>query len=95
MTKYPNSECDAHRNVTTSAPVCIVCMDREIAALRKVLAEVEEGLENAVNEMPMFPITAENAEAAQDAMTGVCFTLGILRVRGHELVRAGEQGANA
>ena len=35
MTKYPNSECGAHRNVTTSAPVCIICMDREIAALRR------------------------------------------------------------
>ena len=35
MTKYPNSECDSHRDVTTSAPVCIVCMDREIEALRQ------------------------------------------------------------
>ena len=35
MTKYPNSECDSHRDVATSAPVCIVCMDREIEALRQ------------------------------------------------------------
>ena len=82
-TDLPVPDCDCNR-----------CAVHERNRLRKVLAEVEEGLESAVNEMPMFPITAENAEAAQDAMTGVCFTLGILRVRDHELVRAGEQGAN-
>ena len=36
MPRYPNSECDAHRNVKTSAPVCIVCMDEEITRLRKL-----------------------------------------------------------
>lgn len=34
MTKYPNSACDAHKNVTTSDPVCLVCMDMEIRRLR-------------------------------------------------------------
>lgn len=63
--------------------------------LRRLLDEVQENLERDVAKMPMFPVTADNAEAAQDAMTGVCFTLGVLRVRDNELVRAGEQGANA
>lgn len=36
MTKYPNSECDKHRNIKTSAPVCIVCMDEEITMLRNL-----------------------------------------------------------
>ena len=36
MPRYPNSECDAHRNVKTSAPVCIVCMDEELTRLRKL-----------------------------------------------------------
>lgn len=40
MTKYPNSECDAHRNVETNAPVCIVCMDIEIARLREALENI-------------------------------------------------------
>ena len=62
--------------------------------LRKLLDEVQENLERDVANMPIFPVTADNAEAAQDAMTGVCFTLGVLRVRDHELVRACEQGAN-
>jgi hypothetical protein len=66
----------------------------EVARLRRLLDEVQQNLERDVAAMPMFPITAENAEAAQDAMTGVCFTLGVLRVRDNELVRAGEQGAN-
>ena len=34
MPRYPNSECEEHRNVQTSAPVCIVCMDEEITRLR-------------------------------------------------------------
>lgn len=34
MPKYPNSECDKHRNVQTSAAVCIVCMYEEIMRLR-------------------------------------------------------------
>jgi hypothetical protein len=38
MTKYPNSECDAHRDVKTSAPVCIICMGNEIEQLRVQLA---------------------------------------------------------
>lgn len=61
---------------------------------RKLLDEAQENLERDVAAMPMFPITAQNAEAAQDAMTGVCFTLGVLRVRELDFVRAGEQGAN-
>ena len=40
MTKYPNSECAAHRNVETNAPVCIVCMDIEIARLREALETI-------------------------------------------------------
>lgn len=32
MTKYQNSECEEHRNVQISAPVCIVCMEKELAA---------------------------------------------------------------
>ena len=43
MTKYPNSECAAHRNVETNAPVCIVCMDIEIARLRLVLDDIASG----------------------------------------------------
>lgn len=38
MIKYPNSICEAHRDVETSEPVCIICMDYELTALR---AEVE------------------------------------------------------
>jgi hypothetical protein len=40
MTKYPNSECDKHRNVKTSAPVCIVCLDEEITRLREALETI-------------------------------------------------------
>lgn len=36
MTRYPGSECDAHRNVNTSEPVCIVCMKEELARLRRL-----------------------------------------------------------
>ena len=36
MPRYQNSECDEHRNVKTSAPVCIVCMDKEITRLRRL-----------------------------------------------------------
>lgn len=34
MTKYPNSDCEEHRNVKTSAPVCVLCMAEEIERLR-------------------------------------------------------------
>lgn len=37
MTKYPNSECEAHRDVKTSQPVCIICMGNEIEQLRGLL----------------------------------------------------------
>ena len=30
MTRYPDSECEAHFDVQTSSPVCIICMGIEI-----------------------------------------------------------------
>lgn len=33
MTHYPDSACEAHRDVTTSEPVCIICMSNEIDEL--------------------------------------------------------------
>lgn len=40
MTKYPNSECETHRSVRTSEPVCVVCMANEIERLRAALQEL-------------------------------------------------------
>lgn len=40
MTEYPNSACDAHRDVKTNEPVCIVCLSNEIDRLRAEL-EIE------------------------------------------------------
>lgn len=34
MTKYPNSECEEHRDVQTDRAVCILCMAQEIENLR-------------------------------------------------------------
>ena len=34
MTKYPNSECEEHRDVKTDKPVCIICMAQEIENLQ-------------------------------------------------------------
>lgn len=36
MHGYQNSECEEHRNIKTSAPVCIICLVEEIARLRKL-----------------------------------------------------------
>ena len=36
MTKYLNSECEAHRNIKTGTPVCIVCMANEVVMLRRL-----------------------------------------------------------
>ena len=44
MVRYPNSECDAHRNIKTSAPVCIVCMIEEIERLRMAIQQRDEAL---------------------------------------------------
>ncbi|MCP1289853.1 hypothetical protein NK214_06570 [Chromobacterium sp. S0633] len=38
MTHYPDSACEAHRDVTTSEPVCIICMSNEIDELEARLA---------------------------------------------------------
>jgi len=36
MPKYPNSECEAHRDVETDKPVCIICMVNEIDRLTQL-----------------------------------------------------------
>ena len=35
--KYPNSACEAHRNVTTSEPVCVACLLVEVERLQAEL----------------------------------------------------------
>ena len=59
MTRYPNSECDEHRNVHTSAPVCIVCMDDELTRLR-TLAQASL---DARDKEAMAAMSLENAQA--------------------------------
>ena len=39
MTHYPNSDCEKHRDVTTDAPICPVCLVEEIERLHKELLE--------------------------------------------------------
>lgn len=46
MIKYPDSACDAHRNVKTSEPVCVVCMSNEIDRLRRLLDEAADSIAN-------------------------------------------------
>ena len=45
MTRYPNSDCEKHRDVTTDAPICPACMaetiDAQAAELAKKDAEIE------------------------------------------------------
>lgn len=45
MTKYPNSECEMHRDVKTDEPVCIVCMGYEIERLSILAEERRQALE--------------------------------------------------
>lgn len=40
MTEYPDSECEAHRDVRTISPVCVVCMANEVERLRGALQEL-------------------------------------------------------
>lgn len=62
MARYPNSECDAHLNVNTSAPVCIVCMDEELTRLRKL---AQASLDARDKEAKAF-LSVENAQANYD-----------------------------
>jgi hypothetical protein len=40
-TKYPDSRCEAHTNVSTSEPVCLICMQNEIEGLIARLKRAE------------------------------------------------------
>lgn len=72
MTKYPNSECDAHKNVKTREPVCIICMEAELADLRARLEKAEKYAEwQPIETAPegvlvvvgwLYPEDAENPE---------------------------------
>lgn len=42
MTIYQNSACEAHLDVETSEPVCVICMGNEIESLRQQLAEAKK-----------------------------------------------------
>ena len=65
MTRYPNSECDEHRNVKTSAPVCIVCMDEELTRLRKLAQASLDAREKEAK-------AAMSYECAKDNYTDFC-----------------------
>lgn len=45
MIKYPKSECEAHLDVKTDKPVCIICMGNEIERLEADNAEFSEALD--------------------------------------------------
>lgn len=46
MTKYPNSACAEHKNVRTGDPVCIICMEDELTALRARCEKAEKEAEH-------------------------------------------------
>ena len=39
-TTYPKSACEAHSKITTSEPVCVVCLTAEIERLRSALKSI-------------------------------------------------------
>ena len=39
MTKYPNSACEAHKEVKTSVPICIVCLVEENQQLKDLISD--------------------------------------------------------
>lgn len=45
MIRYPNSECEEHRDVKTSAPVCIICMAQEAERLREDVDKATDEIE--------------------------------------------------
>lgn len=73
-TRYADSACDVHKSVTTSAPVCIVCMGEEIVRLRKLAkasldarskeAKAEMSLENAQANFHRFDVEERAYEKA-------------------------------
>ena len=36
MTRYPKSQCEAHKDITTSEPVCVACLIEEVERLRNL-----------------------------------------------------------
>jgi len=49
MTKYPNGECEKHRDVKTDSPVCIVCMAHEIDRLQSQIEDIRLMLQSYTN----------------------------------------------
>lgn len=52
MAEYPDSACEAHRNVKTSEPVCVICMGNEIERLRAALRSAKAAMEKS--EAPFY-----------------------------------------
>lgn len=45
MINYPNSACEKHKSVSTSEPVCIICMSNQITELELENSALKDGLE--------------------------------------------------
>lgn len=61
MTKYPNGACEAHFDVTTSEPVCIICIENEIARLESELEAARVDAERLLSVLVNVYSTLESA----------------------------------
>ncbi len=66
MIKYPKSECEAHLNVKTDKPVCIICMGNEIEQLKNENAAYEMTMQAA--QIIVDELKAEKATARIEVM---------------------------
>ena len=60
MTRYPNSDCEKHRDVTTDVPICPVCMAETIDAQAAEIERLNKAWVDAVFFIKAF------ARAARD-----------------------------